>query len=253
MEHEAVAALRQVVLENRPEGLERARTRFGEREYAVEVALDAQSEQRRGPLDKASHVAGEQAAELLARDDRALGVEVRGDFAALAVKLALPLLEGLGLLGRELAFDFGHALGRALISDGLFEVILEAHALKQPANHVEDLVGVELLADFFELVEESLEHPAFAGAAGNQVDDAHLVGLFVAMDSAHPLLEPCRIPWDVVIDHQPAGALQVDAFGGGIGANHICRSAVSGRLVEEGYLLLALQVVHRAVDSGDAP
>src|SRR5579885_2842890 len=226
MEHEAVAALRQVVLENRPEGLERARTRFGEREYAVEVALDAQSEQRRGPLDKASHVAGKQAAQLLPRDDRALGVEPRADLPAVAVELALPLREGLDLLGRELAFDFVSAFSRALIGDRPFEVVLEADSLKQPSDHVEDLVGVELLADFFELVEESLEHPTLAGAAGNQIDDAHLVGLFIAMDSAHPLLKPRRIPWDVVIDHQPAGALQVDAFGGGIRADHICRAAV---------------------------
>src|SRR5581483_9178454 len=162
MEHEAVAALRRVVLQNRPECFERARTGFGEREHPVEVALDSEPEQRRGLLDEASHVAGEQAAELLAGDDRALGVEPRGDFAALAVELALPFLEGPYLLGRKLALDFDHALGGALISDGLFEVILEAHSLKQPANHVEDLVGIELLADFFKLVEQGLEHPALA-------------------------------------------------------------------------------------------
>src|SRR5579885_2173236 len=112
MEHEAVAALRRVVFQNRPERFERARTCFGERENPVEVALDAQPEQRRGPLDEASHVAGEQTAKLLPRDDSALGVEARGNFAALAVELALPFLEGLDLLGRELALDFGHAFGR---------------------------------------------------------------------------------------------------------------------------------------------
>src|SRR5581483_1461933 len=198
-------------------------------------------------------VAGEQAAELLAGDDRALGVEPRGDFAALAVELALPFLEGPYLLGRKLALDFDHALGGALISDGLFEVILEAHSLKQPANHVEDLVGIELLADFFKLVEQGLEHPALARAAGHQIDDAHLAGLFVAVDPAHPLLKPCRIPWDVVVDHQPASALQVDAFRGGVGTDHVSRAAVNGWLVEKCNLLLPLQVVHRAMDSGDAP
>src|SRR5579875_548223 len=252
MEHEAVAALRRVVFQNRPEWFERARTCFGERENPVEVALDAQTEQRSGPLDEASHVTGKQAAKLLARDDRALGVEPRGDFAAIAIELALPFFESLDLLGRKLPLDFGHTLCGALVGDRLFEIVLEAHSLKQPADNVENLVGVEFLADFLELVEQRLEYAAFAGAARHQVDDAHLVGLFVAMDTAHALLQPRRIPWDVVVDHQPAGALQVDAFPRGVGADHISRAAVNGWLVEEGYLFLTLQVVHRAVNSGDA-
>src|SRR5438128_3890962 len=164
VQNEAVAAFRRVFLENRPERFERTRTGLGKREHAVEVAFDAEPEQCGRSFDKTPNVTGEQATKLFTRDDGALGVEPRDDFAALTVKRALPLLEGFDLLGRELALDFDSALRRAFICYRLLEIVFETHALEQPPDNIKDLVGIEFLADFFELVEQRFEHAPLASA-----------------------------------------------------------------------------------------
>ena len=76
--------------------------------------------------------------------------------------------------------------------------------------------------------------------------------LAVAVDAAHALLKARRVPRHVVIDHEPA-ELEVDAFGGGVGAEHESRAAVIGGLSEAFDLFLPLRVVHAAMDLGDLP
>ena len=51
-----------------------------------------------------------------------------------------------------------------------------------------------------------------------------------AVDAAEPLLEPVRVPRQVVVDHQMRAALQVDALAGGIVGDHDAhhRIAVEG-------------------------
>ena len=102
-----------------------------------------------------------------------------------------------------------------------------------------------------ELVEQRLHHPALAGLAGDQVDDEdRVVLLLVAVDAAHPLLEPRRVPGDVVVDHQPA-ELQVDPLarrvGGRPGNGTASRPGACGR-TRPGP---RAPVVHAAVDPGD--
>ena len=139
---------------------------------------------------------------------------------------------------------------RAFFGSGLLQIVLEADAFEESADDIEDLVRIELVADAFQLFEQRLQYAALAGFAGDKIDDANLVLLFVAMDAAHPLLQSRRIPGDIVIHHQPA-ELQVDALGGGIGADHVGGAAFLGCAAEEIDLLLAFEVVHRAVDLRD--
>jgi hypothetical protein len=67
-------------------------------------------------------------------------------------------------------------------------------------------------------LEELLQHPAFAGVGGDEVEDEAVLLLAVAVDAAHALLQAHRVPGDVVVDHQPA-ELQVDALAGGLGGD----------------------------------
>ena len=69
----------------------------------------------------------------------------------------------------------------------------------------------ELLADLAEPLEELVQHPPLAGVRRDEVEDEAVVLLAVAVDAAHPLLQPHRVPRDVVVDHEPA-ELEVDPF-----------------------------------------
>ncbi len=78
------------------------------------------------------------------------------------------------------------------------------------------------------------------------------VGLAVAVDPAVALLEPRRVPRDLPVQHPPAVALQVDAFGGGVGG-HQDPHRRAGRVgLELGLGALPVVGVHAAVEGGDA-
>jgi hypothetical protein len=70
------------------------------------------------------------------------------------------------------------------------------------------------------------------------------------VNTAHPLLEACGIPRDVVVHHEPA-ELQVDPLAGGVGCEEILRAATLVRLAVAFNLHLALAEIQRAVDHGD--
>ena len=155
------------------------------------------------------------------------------------------------LLGQRALEGPANLLGIPFGSDRLLHVLLDADALKQAADHVEDLVVAELLADALELFEQGLHHPALAGLAGDEVDDIdRVVHLLVAVDAAHPLLEPRRVPGDVPVE-QPPGKLHVEALTRRVGADHVQGAAFVGRLAEELDLDLTLAKVHAAVNSSD--
>ena len=129
------------------------------------------------------------------------------------------------------------------------QVLAQRCVLEQPADHVEHLVGVEVAPDRVELVEQDRQHPPLAGLAGDQVHDAHVVPLAVAVDAAHALLQPRRVPGNVVIHHQPA-ELQVDALAGGVGGDQIAGAVRPPKAL---HLLLALGPRHAAVELRDPP
>ena len=133
----------------------------------------------------------------------------------------------------------------------LLKVVLHGHALEQAADDIEHLVGLELLADLLELVEQRLQNPSLARASRHQVDDDHWIVLLpVPVDASHPLLEPRRVPGHVVVHHQPA-ELQIDALARGVGGHKVIGSPFSCGPAEELNLSLALLVRHAAMDRCD--
>ena len=80
---------------------------------------------------------------------------------------------------------------------------------------VEDLVA-QRLALHLELVEERPEHVAFAGVHRDEVPQVTDVPLTNAVNPSEALLEPVRVPRDVVVDHQ-VGSLEVHALTGRVG------------------------------------
>ena len=86
------------------------------------------------------------------------------------------------------------------------------------AQHVEDLsraLRIEVVFDPLDPLEELVQHPALARVRGDEVEDEAVLLLAVPVDAAHPLLQPHRVPRDIVVDHEPA-ELKVDAFSGGL-------------------------------------
>ena len=75
--------------------------------------------------------------------------------------------------------------------------------------------------------------------------------LAVAMDAAHPLLQPRRIPGDVVVHHQPA-ELQVDPLAGGVGRHQVAGAAFRDGAAKELDLPVALPIGQAAVNERNA-
>ena len=123
-------------------------------------------------------------------------------------------------------------------------VLAEGDVLEEAPDHVEHLVGAERAADALQLVQQHLEHLAFVGAAGHEIDDPDIPFLAVAVNAPHPLLKARRIPREVVVHHQPA-ELEVDPL-----SRRVRRDEKPGtvRLPEPLHLLLALRPAHAAVD-----
>ena len=86
------------------------------------------------------------------------------------------------------------------------------------ADHVEDLVGPQFVADLPQSLQELLEHTALAGVAGDEIEDDAVVFLAVPVDAPDPLFETYGVPRDVVVDHLGA-ELKVDPFAGGFGGD----------------------------------
>ncbi|MEK7722470.1 MAG: hypothetical protein AAB359_08785, partial [Elusimicrobiota bacterium] len=92
---------------------------------------------------------------------------------------------------------------------------------------------MKLLADFFQFIKQHFEDFAFARGRGNQIYDYDgVVLLTVAVDTAHALLQSCRIPWHIVVNHYPA-ELKVNAFTSRICTYEEPRPAFLNRLAEK--------------------
>jgi hypothetical protein len=81
------------------------------------------------------------------------------------------------------------------------------------ADHVKHRIIVQSVTDFLELVEQTLEHAALDGIGGHKIEDQAIALLTIAVDTAHALLQPVRIPGDVIVE-QDMAALQIDPFAG---------------------------------------
>jgi hypothetical protein len=114
------------------------------------------------------------------------------------------------------------------------------------AEHVEDL-ATERIARLSELLQQPAVDVALARLLSHEVPQMASFRLADAMDAAETLLEPIRIPGQIVIDHQ-VGALKVDALAGRIGRQQHPHFGI----VPEGFLRLhALLAAQAAVDDDD--
>src|SRR4030042_3589165 len=65
------------------------------------------------------------------------------------------------------------------------------------------------------------------------------MSLFIAVNASHALFKPCRVPRDIIVDHQPA-ELQVDAFTCCVCCNKEPSTISINRAAEEFHLFIAL-------------
>ena len=131
------------------------------------------------------------------------------------------------------------------------EQLLQQVRREDLAHHVEHLVGAQVLADLAQPLEQLLQHAAFAGVLGHEVEDEAVVLLAVAVDAADPLFQPDGVPGDVEVDHQPA-ELKVDAFAGRFGGDeHLGLLLELALGVDAGARRVAVADLHAAVDLRD--
>ena len=103
------------------------------------------------------------------------------------------------------------------------------------------------LARLRQLFEQPAVDVAFARFLGDEVPEMADLGLADAVNASEPLFEPVRVPRQVVVHHQ-MGALEIDAFAGGVGRQQDLHFGI----VPEGFLRLhALLAAHAAVDDDD--
>ena len=101
------------------------------------------------------------------------------------------------------------------VADGLDQQLAQRAALElQLAEYVEHLPA-EGEAGLLQLVEQGAVHVALAGFRRHQVPQVAHLALADAVDAPEALLQAVRVPRQVVVHHQ-MGALQVDAFAGGV-------------------------------------
>ncbi len=239
-----------MLLEGRSQEVQGARGQGAEEEPGVGVPFDLQTQKGGAAFQEAPDVAGQKAAKLLGAH---VLVQARKGGEHVAPRPIDPLL--LALQGGHPFPGHGPFHGfpggvRPGLGEGLLHVLPQGSPFKEPADHVEDLVGGQLLPDALQLVQERLEDLALAGLGGHQVQDQdRVVGLTVPVGPPHPLLEPGRVPGDVVVHRDPA-ELEVDPLSRGIRGHQEGGAPLRRRSAEALDLGLALPVVHSAVDLG---
>src|SRR5690606_36299089 len=84
----------------------------------------------------------------------------------------------------------------------------------QLPEHIEDLAA-EGAAGFLELLEEATVDIAFPRLFGDEVPEVADLRLADAVDTPEALLDPVRVPGEVVV-HRQVSALEVDPLGRGV-------------------------------------
>ena len=97
-----------------------------------------------------------------------------------------------------------------------FLQLIRGEHVAEDVEHFAGAFGIEVGLDGLNALEQFVQHAAFARVRGDEIEDEAILLLAVTVDAAHALLQPDGIPWDIVVDHQPA-ELQVDPFAGGFG------------------------------------
>ena len=110
-------------------------------------------------------------------------------------------------------------LRRVAVADGVDQQVTQCLALEQLAQHVVHLAA-QRRPRLFQLFQQAAVDLALAGVGGAEVPEVADLGLADAMDAAEALLQPVRVPGQVVVDHQVGAALQVHALAGGVVGDH---------------------------------
>ena len=104
-------------------------------------------------------------------------------------------------LAQETLFEIGIAqLARVVVAKDPFDV----GSGEDLADDVEHGGVVQGVANLVQLVEEPLEDATLDRVGGDEVEDEAIVMLAIAVDAAHPLLQPVGIPGDVVVEQDVA-------------------------------------------------
>ena len=156
------------------------------------------------------------------------------------------VLEPVADAGVDHLVHLGLDLGLLAVADRLDQQVAQRGLGERLAEDVEHLaaVGLALLLD---LLQQPGEDLALAGVGGDEVPQVADLLLADAVDAAEALLDPVRVPRQVVVDHQ-VRALQVQALAGGVGGDQDLDVAVLGELLGD---LAALVTAHAAVDRHD--
>src|SRR5581483_10792514 len=174
---------------------------------AVGAALEADVEPLAGAGEELLHVLGHEAP--LLASPVALAdpgeVHVLGRLGDADVVLVAAVVLGIDALDLELALVYALGVQERLAQEGL-----EVHPLdlEHLADDVVDATA-EVLAHLFELLQQPEQEAALDRVLGAEVEDPDLRLLADPVDAAHALLEPHRVPGQVVVDHQVA-ELEVD-------------------------------------------
>ncbi len=153
-----------------------------------------------------------------------------------------------------------HVLEQAVFQVGIAEpasVVVAEDALDMGggqnfADHVEHSVVIEGVPDFLELLQQPLQHAAFDGVRGDEVEDQAVLALAVPVDAPHALFESVGVPGDVIVEKDVAN-LEVDAFTCGLGGHQDLDRPIAELLlgIEPRSRLVAGTGPHAAVDEAD--
>src|SRR6266705_6712261 len=145
-------------------------------------------------------------------------------------KIQLAFGESLKRRGCDSSESIGVHLLDYTVLDDLFGKVMGVHlsqhsfklvGWKDIAEHVEYLAGslwIKIVFDAFQALEQLVQNATLSRVGRDEVEDEAILFLTVAMDAAHALFEPDRVPRDVVVDHEPA-ELKIDAFTRGLSGN----------------------------------
>ena len=128
----------------------------------------------------------------------------------------------------------GLDFGLVAVADGVQQQFAKRPVLEGQWPSTSNTWPPRAFAFLVELFEQPVIDLAFARVLGDEVPQVADFGLADAVDAAEALFQAVRVPGQVVVDHQ-VGALQVDAFAGGVGGDEDFDFLV----VLEGFLGLA--------------
>ena len=149
-------------------------------------------------------------------------------------------------VAEEALFQIGVAqLAGIVVAQHPFDLVHRQHV----AHDVENCVVIQRVADLLELFQQPVEHMALDGVGGHEVEDQAVFGLAVAVDAPHALLQPVRVPRDVIVEEDVAD-LEIDALAGGLSGHQHLDVAIAELLlgVEACPLLVAGTGAHPAVN-----